>query len=133
MKWLLFVFFCCAISSSCNNANFPKAENGFDAAREFIDGCLKGDFDKAAFYIIKDPQNEQELEKLKKTYETKKDLEKEQYKDASINILEEETIDTNTHIINYKNSFDNIARKVKAVQQNGAWLVDLKYTFSGNL
>lgn len=133
MKWMSLLIFCCTIWVSCNEEAYPKAENAFDAAREFIDACLKGNFDKAAFYIKKDVQNEAELEKLKTNYKRKKDSEKQQYREASIIILEEETIEVDTHIINYKNSYDNIVRKIKTVRQEGIWLIDLKYTFTGNL
>ncbi len=37
------VLIACACNSS-DNDKYPKAENAFDAGREFIDGCLKGDF-----------------------------------------------------------------------------------------
>ncbi len=60
-------------------------------------------------------------------------MNKEQYRQASINILEERTVSDSVHIINYKNSFDNIARKVKVVDTKDGWLVDLVYTFDGNL
>lgn len=134
MKKIFTVLVSCVLLGSClSNKNYPKAENALDAGREFIDGCLKGDFDKAEFYMLKDETNNQQLEKLQKDYNQKSKEDKQQYKEASINILNEETLSDSIHIIYYKNSFDKVARKVKVVEINGNWMVDFKYTFNGNL
>ena len=53
--------------------------------------------------------------------------------DASRPINEDATVNDSTHIINYKNSYDNTGRKVKVILSNNEWLVDFKYTFDGNL
>ena len=130
-RWLFIVCINAALLFSCSS--YPKAEDPLDAAREFIDACLKGDFDKAGFYMLQDDENKMQLEKLKGDYRTRSASEKEEYKAASINILEEDTVNDTLHIIDYKNSYDNIARKARVIQRDGAWLVDLKYTFNGNL
>ncbi|MEX6691122.1 hypothetical protein QTN47_26675 [Danxiaibacter flavus] len=136
MKMLLVILsfiFIGLISCSGGKTNFTKAENAFDAGREFIDGCLKGDFEKAAFYMKPDATNKESLEKLEVEFNRKSQEEKKHFEDASIVILDDETVDERTHIINYKNSYDNIARKIKVVLTDAGWLVDLKYTFNGNL
>jgi hypothetical protein len=130
MRWLLFVcismlFFSCS--------SYPKAENPLDAAREFIDASLKGDFDKANFYMLQDDENKVLLDKVKVNYKSKSASERKEYKEANIIILEEDSVNDSTEIINYKNSYDNIARKARVLNRNGTWLVDLKYTFNGNL
>jgi len=43
-----------ALSCSNQQAVLLPAENSFDAGREFIDGTLKGDFQKASFYMLAD-------------------------------------------------------------------------------
>ncbi len=131
MKWLYFIGLSTMLLCSCSS--YPKAENALDAAREFIDGCLKGDFDKADFYMLQDEENRKQLDALKEDYRKKGASQKAQYKDASINILQEDATSDTIQIINYKNSFDNIARKTKVIKRDGVWLVDLKYTFNGNL
>lgn len=118
--------------TGCQN-EYPKAENAFDAGREFIDASLKGNFDKAGFYMLHNDANEQQLDKLQAIYRGKSSDEKEQYRQASINILEQDIVSDSVAIINYKNSFDNIARKVKVLKTKDGWLVDLSYTFDGNL
>ncbi len=112
--------------SSCNFQEYPSAATP-------LEGCLKGDFKKAAAYMIDDAENQKDLLKIKRDYDLKKDDNKQSYATSSIIINEDATLDDTTHIINYKNSYDQFARKVKVVQRNGKWLVDFKYTFSGNL
>jgi hypothetical protein len=115
------------------NQKYSRAEYALDAGREFIDGCLKGDFDKAAYYMLDDTQNKKLLLEQKRNYDGKSKQEKQEYSQASIIINEDATIDDSTHIINYQNSYDKIGRKVKVILHNNVWLVDFKYTFNGNL
>src|SRR4051794_17113724 len=112
MRFLQFTltFFYCALFYSCNQ-KYSKAENALDAGREFIDGCLKGDFDKAAYYMLDDAQNKKLLLEQKRNYEGKSKEEKQEYGQASIIINEDATINDSTHIINYQNSYDKISRK----------------------
>lgn len=121
------------IACSCNFNNYENAVTALDGAREFIDGCLKGDFKQASFYMIQDSANESNLLKIKRDYDTKSADEKHAYASSSIIINDDETINDSTHIINYSNSYDKISRKVKVINRNGTWLVDFKYTFNGNL
>jgi len=123
------IIFCCC----SNEKNYPKAENALDAGREFIDGCLKGDFERAAFYMTGETRNKELLQAQQKNYNEKSKNEKQEYYNASIIINEDAVLNDSTHIINYRNSFDKTARKVKVVLQNNQWLVDFKYTFDGNL
>ena len=120
------------IVSSCAN-QYPPASTPLEGGREFIDGCLKGDFKKADAYMIDDAENQKDLLKIKRDYDLKKADDKHAYATSSIIINEDAAVDDTTHIINYKNSYDQFARKVKVVQRNGKWLVDFKYTFNGNL
>ena len=131
MKWLLLVCISSVLLFACNS--YTKAEDPLDAAREFIDACLKGDFDKANFYMLQDHENKAQLEKIKANYQARSTSEKRQYNDANIVILEDSAVNDTAEIINYKNSYDKIARKARVVQQDNTWLVDLKYTFNGNL
>ncbi|HWB28571.1 MAG TPA: hypothetical protein VG738_24025 [Chitinophagaceae bacterium] len=113
--------------------NYPKAENAFDAGREFIDGCLKGEFSRASFYMVNDSENNKDLQQIKTTYNGRTQEQKQLYYQASIIVNEDATISDTVHIINYMNSYDKIARKVKVVLRNNTWQVDFKYTFNGNL
>jgi PBP1b-binding outer membrane lipoprotein LpoB len=132
-RYLIALLMMFVISSCGSSKHYPKAENALDAGREFIDATLKGDFEKAAFYMIQDEQNKELLQKQKVSYLTKSDKEKKDYFDASINIFEDAVINDTTHVIGFQNSHDRIGRKIKVVLHEGNWLVDFEYTFSGNL
>ena len=117
----------------CSCSQYRPASTALEGGREFIDACLKGDFKKATVYMVDDSENEKDLLKIKRDYDSKNEDNKHSYATASIIINEDATINDTTHIVNYKNSYDQFARKVKVVQRNGKWLVDFKYTFNGNL
>jgi uncharacterized protein involved in tolerance to divalent cations len=127
----LIIFFYTACSTRENA--YQPAENALDAAREFIQSCLQGNFKRASLYVWEDSVNEKYLQKLQIKYRGLSTQKKEEYKQASIIITQEETVNDSIHIIYYKNSYDKIARKVKAMKRNGAWKIDFKYTFDGNL
>jgi len=127
------ISFIVAIVCACNTNNYQNAETALDGGREFIDGYLKGDFKQAFFYMINDSINNSELLKIKRDYNLKSQDDKHKYATASIIINTDEAIDDSTHIINYENSYDKIARKIKVIYRNGKWLVDFKYTFNGNI
>jgi hypothetical protein len=133
MKALFVVLYFIVLTACGCNSNYENAVTALDGGREFIDGYLKGDFKKAAFYMIDDSNNQSDLLKIKRDYDLKSADEKHSYAAASIIISNDETINDSTHIINYSNSYDKIARKVEVINRNGKWLVDFKYTFSGNL
>jgi hypothetical protein len=134
---LLLVFLAITLFGvSCGNSNqdtVVKADSPLDAGREFIDGCLKGQFEQAALYMVDNENNRQALEKLAKSYKSRSGADKKQYKQASIIIEGMDTVADSITIINYRNSFDRIARKLKVVKQHQGWRVDFTYTFSGNM
>ena len=128
----LFILFFTVIFLSCGTSYSP-ATTALEGGREFIDACLKGDFDKAAYYMIDDDANNDYLLKIKRDFHEKGSEQRIEYGKASINIIEDAAINDSVHIINYKNSYDNIVRKVKVIRRDDKWLVDFKYTFNGNL
>lgn len=124
MKQLLFLSFFFALS--CSQQKFHIAENDLDAGREFIDGALKGNFDKATFYLLKDDENLKFLHLYKAAYSKKTNEDKKQLQDATINILQIKTLNNKETIIFFRNSFDKISRQIKVILQDGIWQVDLK-------
>lgn len=132
MKAVLYFVMAFLLFTSCGS-KYPPSENAFDAGREFIDACLKGDFNKASFYMLQNATNNNILDSLQKEYNAKSTTLQQQYKSASIIIDQEETFSDSIHIIYYKNSYDKVAHKIKVVKSNDNWLVDFKYTFNGNL
>lgn len=83
--------------------------------------------------MIDDAENKSQLLKIKRDFDAKANTEKYEFAHASIIINEDATLSDTVHIINYKNSYDNIGRKVKVIKRNEIWQVDFKYTFNGNL
>ena len=122
-----------AIMVACNSSGYQPASTALEGGREFIDGCLKGDFKIAVFYMIDVETNNSDLLKIKRDYNEKSSDDKRNYYSSSIIIIEDDALNDTMHIINYSNSYDKVARKVKVINRNGNWLVDFKYTFNGNL
>jgi hypothetical protein len=134
MKRLMFLLaFAMLFACKDNEVKYAKAENGLDAAREFIDALLKGDTQRAKAYMIDDEENNNTLSKLHRQLRARSTDDREGYKDASIMIGETEQISETEMIIHYKSSYDRIARKVKVINTKGEWKVDLKYTLDPNL
>ena len=114
-------------------SGYPKAENALDAGREFIDAFLEGDTERAEYYMLKDEQNDNLLHKLHRQLRTKSREDQVGYKNSSIIIGDVDNVSENEVIIQYKSSYDKEGRKIKVVNEDGEWLVDLKYTFNPNM
>lgn len=114
---------------ACKNAEEVKSENAIDAARNFIQSALNGEFDKAARYMVDDSLNRQDLHLMERLSKNLTKEEKEKYKEASIRIHETRTVNDSAAVIYYSNSFRNKKDSLKVVNQNGQWLVDFKYIF----
>jgi hypothetical protein len=130
MSKLLLITFFILIGCTSKQTNYTNAENAFDAGREFVDGGLKGDFLKAAFYMLPDENNKQYLAELEKEYRKKDKEGRQQFRTASINIQEVTDIDSITSIIAYSNSYDKQLKHIKVVKENNIWLVDYKFSFT---
>jgi hypothetical protein len=133
MKYILFCLLLICVSCNSAKTDFKEADSAIDAGREFIDACLKGDFEKANFYMLPDAENQKDLQKLEREYRDKDRDGRQQYREASIIINEISNPTEAITIINYSNTYDKIGHKVKVNQQGNKWLVDLKYTFNPNL
>ncbi len=121
----LFIIISCG---STNNEMLP-AENGLDAGREFIDGCLKGDFIKANFYMLQDDVNAQFLKSTEASFREKDKEGRQQLRLASINIKSvTEPTDSTVELL-HSNSFDTAQQKLIMIHQNNKWLVDYKKSF----
>lgn len=135
MKYLL-LFAAILFLFSCQNADeeYHKPENALDAGREFIDQSLKGRFNTAKKYMLQDEDNLYWLSKTSENYNKYTEQDKTGFSKASINISEiSDVVPDSVTIISYSNSYRNRPQKIKVVKYNGEWVVDLKYTFSGNL
>lgn len=115
---------------ACKNAEEVKSENAIDAARNFIQSALNGDFDKASKYMVDDSLNHEDLNIMKRYFsERLTKEERENYKSASIRVHEIRPVNDSSSVIYYSNSFKNKRDSLKVISRGGQWLVDFKYIF----
>ena len=134
LKLLFSLSFSLFVLSCTSHKNYLPADNALGAGREFIDACLKGDLDKASFYMLPETENNKILNKVVQQYQQSTEEKKKQLAESSIIILDVSYLTQTEVVINYKYSFDGYARKIKVLQQpSGFWLVDFKYANNGNL
>lgn len=135
---LLLFFYGFLLLQACNNneQRHPeqpgKSENDIDAARNFIQQALNGDFEIAKKYMLKDSLNIHELDAIARLNSKLSAAEKEQFRTATIRIYETKKINDSTSVIIYSNSYKNIKDSLKVVKSDGEWLVDFKYIFNHN-
>ncbi len=133
IKKLLSVLLIACGFAACNSGDYKRPETALDTGREFIRASLNGDFKRASSLLLADSQNVQLFESYKVFYEKLPEAKKQGYKDASYEINKYEDLNDSTTIINYSNSYMNKPMDIKVSRQNKSWVVDFKYTYSGNL
>lgn len=121
------------IAGCSSKKELPNTD--IEVARAFVKYVLENDFKEASTLVAKDAANDNYLKQLEKSQQKKWSKEDaEQYKTADVIIYEVSNVSDSISIINYANSVKvQEKNKVKVVKINGQWMVDLKYTFSGNL
>lgn len=119
---------------SCNNKSKKEPVTDLDVANTFVRNLLDNDFKEAEKYLLKDDTNIQIFERFRKQYSEKDKAILEKYKQADIIVNETSYVTDSVFIFNYSNSYSQADKTIlKLVRIDGKWLVDLKYTFSGNL
>ena len=126
---LIFVMALCA----CNDSAEVKKSDPLESGRGFIEASLKGNYDEAEKYILHDSTNIEYFNGLKEFNSKRSSDEKEGYKEANILIDSTQKISDSVTIITYSNTYKNKPSKLKMVKKNNEWLVDFKYTFTGNM
>ncbi len=117
---------------SCHTATESKPDTALDVGRVFIRASMDGNFENARTLLLKDSQNVQQYNRYEKFYADLPLTERNNYKKASYEINKYEDLNDSVTIINYSNSFMHQPQEVKVVRTNNNWLVDFKYTSSGN-
>lgn len=132
-KYLILVILA-AVVCSCNNETKKEPVTDMEVARAFVRNILDSDFKEAEKYLLKDETNVQIFERFKKQYSEKDKATLEKYKQADILVNERSYVTDTVFIFNYSNSYSPADKTIlKLVRIDNKWLVDLKYTFSGNL
>lgn len=131
----LFLVLLMATAFGCGSKKeYPPATDALNAGLQFIDGCLKGDFDKADFYMLQDDKNKQLLKEAKEKFNSFSKEQKKQLMEASLQNITIENPSTTETIIHYNNSYNSRGGKVKVVQvENNKWQADFKYAFNPNM
>ena len=128
------LFMLAAVVFSCNSKTKKKPVTDTEVATTFVRDLLDNDFKEAEKYLLKDDINMQIFERFKKQYSGKDKAILEKYKQADIIVNETSYVTDSVYIFNYSNSYSRTDKTIlKLVRINNKWLVDLKYTFSGNL
>jgi len=118
--------------TACNQPAEIRKGDPLESARGFIESSLKGDYDEAQKYLLQDNTNIQYFDGMKDFNDKRSAAEKEGYRDANILIDSTQKISDSVTIISYSNTYKNKPSKLKMVKKNNEWLVDFKYTFTGN-
>jgi hypothetical protein len=132
-RFLVLLVFVAAMSS-CNDQAKKEPVTDMDVANTFVRDLLDNNFKEAEKYLLKDETNNQIFDRFKKQYSGKDKAILEKYRHADIIVNETSYVTDSVFIFNYSNSYSRSDKTIlKLVRIDGRWLVDLKYTFSGNL
>lgn len=134
IRQLLAISILTAVLFSCNSKEKKVPVTDTDVATAFIRDILDNHISDAEQYVLKDESNKQYFDIIRQQYAKKDKAELEKYKAADIIINEISYVTDSICIVNYSNTYNKILKnKVKVVRVDGKWLIDLKYTFSGNM
>ena len=113
---------------ACNsNHEYKKATDPEQAGTEFIRASLDGDYKKARFFLLNDPDNLLLIEKQQANYEHLTESQKREYKNASIRPISiKPENDSVTNYTYYQSSNVKDTTTIRIVRRNNDWLVDLK-------
>lgn len=127
---LIFLLIACGDNSTDRSDTAQTSENDIDAARNFINLALDGKWTEARQLMVQDSLNNVYLDLAERNYQQRLDLDARiQYRNATINIRSVDAQPDGSTVVHYSNSYRRQEDSVKVVQQNGQWLVDLKYSF----
>ena len=128
------IFAIVIILFSCSNNRPETPKTDTDVATAFIRDILDNRPSDAEQFLLKDDTNKDYFQSFREQYGRKDKAELDKYKASEIIINEISKVTDSVSIINYSNTYKkDLKNKLKLVRINGQWLIDLKYTFSGNM
>jgi len=104
-----------------------------DAARNFLNAALKGDYKQASVYMLRDSANQEYLNVSERSYQHRSPDAKAKLKTASLRFFDTNQVNDSTTITVFANSYTNKRDTLRIVRINGQWLVDLKYLFEHSM
>jgi len=130
--YLLITWSLTACGGDDRQATTTTSDNDIDAARNFIQAALKGDYDQAKKFMVIDSLNLGHLGAIERLNERLTDEDKRKYQAASIRIHNDHKLNDSTSVVHYSNSYRNKVDSLKVVRVDGQWLVDFKFMFTKN-
>ena len=118
---------------ACNHSAEVSKKDPLESGRGFIESSLKGDYDEAEKYVLRDSTNMEYFNGMKDFNGKQSKDEKQGYKDANILIDSTQNLSDSVTVITYSNTYKNKPSKLRMVKKNNEWFVDFKYTFNSNL
>ncbi len=122
---------------ACNNnseeSKEPKSENDMDAARNFLNAALKGNYKQASHYMLQDSTNLGYLAVTERSYQNLTPDEKDSLRNASLRFFDTNQVNDSTTITIFSNSYKNDRDTLRILRKGGQWLVDLKYLFDHDM
>lgn len=128
MKQLWWILTLVIVLAACNQNRHVASENDVDAARNFLNAVLQGDFDLARTYMIEDTTNSEYMNKLQQNWAAYSPQERRGYRDASLTLYTLKPVNDSTTIVPYSISFTNKRDSVLVRKGPKEWLVDFKFT-----
>ena len=123
--------------ANCNNsdkeAKEGKSESDVDAARNFLDAALKGDFKLASSFMVQDSTNLGYLAVTERKFNQMDADQKRNLRNASLRFYDPLLQNDSTTITIFSNSYKNDKDTLRIIKEKGQWLVDLKYLFEHDL
>ena len=118
---------------ACNNndrSGTPgTSDSDIDAARNFIQAALVGDFETTKKFMVHDSLGHEDLNAIQRLNEKLTKEEKQKYQEASIRIHQNRQLNDSTSMVYYSNSYRNQTDSLKVIKTDGKWLVDFKNFF----
>jgi hypothetical protein len=138
MNRFLFFHAVLTLFISCNDSEKTaekKSDNDMDAAANFLNACLQGNFSEAANYMLRDSTNTGYLFYTERMYETQSAEDKKQLRESSLHFYNYPNPKPNdsTTVLVFSNSYKNDKDTLRIIKTGGRWLVDLKYLFLHDL
>jgi len=133
----IFAWFFLSLLLACNHSNKEgqknKSESDMDAARNFLEAALKGEYKEASVYMLRDSTNLGYLAVTERKYQTLDAGKKDSLRNASLRFYDTQHPNDSTTITIFANSYKNDKDTLKILRQGGQWLVDLKYLFEHDM
>jgi hypothetical protein len=113
-------------ASACQSpaSSFTPAENGLDAVREFTDAQLKGDFERARFYMVIHPTNQALLGAFEKEFRALDKTGRENWRSTSLQIARVEEPSDSLTIVWISHQVDTAKRARVAEKTPTGWKVN---------